>query len=165
MSTTYTIRDDPKMLRETLCVAQDVIGRSLPDTDRKHKHIARISRLITECDRHRPLGPNGKHGDRHTPTCGCDDVPLPDWAPTTAVVRAAAAELEHLEGFPFGTAGQGGERIRKMLAAALDVEEMAAAYGDAQFGPGGWDDAPAVIRNDTRNHMQRVRRAILGAVQ
>lgn len=79
-----------------------------------------------------------------------------------AVLRAAAAEVEHLATTPFGTASQGGERIRNMLAAAFVVDEMAAAYGDAQFGPGGWDDAPAVIRNDIRNHMQRVRRAILG---
>lgn len=79
-----------------------------------------------------------------------------------AVLRAAGAEFEHLASTPFGTASQGGERIRKMLGAALDIDEMAAAYGDAQFGPGGWDDAPAVIRNDIRNHMQRVRRAILG---
>lgn len=52
--------------------------------------------------------------------------------------------------------------VNAVLPPALDVDEMAAAYGDAQFGPGGWDDAPAVIRNDIRNNMQRVRRAILG---
>jgi hypothetical protein len=27
--------------------------------------------LIDECDRMRPLGPDGKHGDRHTVECGC----------------------------------------------------------------------------------------------
>lgn len=128
MTTTYTIRDDPKMLRETLCVAQHVIGRSMPDADRKHEHIARISRLITECDRHRPLGPNGKHGDRHTPTCGCDDVPLPTWAPSAAVYRAGAV-LQR----------EGGEVISsvtpRMLAAALDVEEMARALYEASYVP------------------------------
>jgi hypothetical protein len=52
--------------------------------------------------------------------------------------------------------------VNAVLPAWLDVDEMAAAYGDAHFGPGGWDDAPAVIRNDIRDDMQRMRRAILG---
>lgn len=75
--TSLIVKDDPKMLRETLCVAQAVVARSTTDADRRHEHVARISRLITECDRHRPLGPDGKHGDRHTATCGCDDIPAP----------------------------------------------------------------------------------------
>lgn len=33
----------------------------------------RIGRLIAEIDRQRPLGPDGKHGGRHTLTCGCED--------------------------------------------------------------------------------------------
>lgn len=74
MTTSYTVPDDPKMLRETLCVAAGVIGRA-PDDGRKREHVDRLQRLINECDRHRPTGPNGKHGDRHTPTCGCEDVP------------------------------------------------------------------------------------------
>jgi len=61
------------MLRETLCVAQSRIGNSAFDANRKEEHINRLQRLIDECDRHRPLGPDGKHGDRHTKTCGCDD--------------------------------------------------------------------------------------------
>jgi hypothetical protein len=48
------------------------------------------------------------------------------------------------------------------LAAGLDVDEMAVAYAEAQFGPGGWDDAPALIRNDIRDRMQHVRASILG---
>lgn len=72
---TYTVPDTPKMLRETLCVAQSGItelmrqGQKLPD------HIDRLGRLIAERDRHRPVGPDGKHGDRHTPTCGCEPTP------------------------------------------------------------------------------------------
>lgn len=54
------------------------------------------------------------------------------------------------------------ESVQTAAGAVLDVEEMAAAYADAQFGPGGWDDAPAAIRNDIRRNMQHVRNALLG---
>jgi hypothetical protein len=68
----YAVADSPKMLRETLCVAQARIGNSPYDEGRKREHIDRLQRLIDECDRKRPLGPNGKHDDRHTPECGCN---------------------------------------------------------------------------------------------
>lgn len=58
-------RDSLKMLRETLCVAQQAVGG-------RHDHSDRIQRMINDIDRQRPLGPNGKHGDRHTLTCGCE---------------------------------------------------------------------------------------------
>lgn len=70
--TAYIVPDSPKMLRETLCVAQARIGNSPHDKGRKAEHIARLGRLIDECDRHRPIGPDGKHNDRHTDTCGCE---------------------------------------------------------------------------------------------
>lgn len=70
------VPDGPKMLRETLCVAQARIGDSPYDEGRKLEHIYRLQRLIAECDRHRPLGPDGKHGNRHTRTCGCDKPTL-----------------------------------------------------------------------------------------
>lgn len=70
--TNLTVSDCPKMLRETFCVAQSRIGNSTLDGDRRRTHIERLQRLIDECDRHRPLGPDGKHNDLHTPTCGCD---------------------------------------------------------------------------------------------
>jgi hypothetical protein len=73
MTTSYTVPDGPKMLRETLCVAQHAINQS--HDQRKREHIARLGRLVNECDRHRPLGVDGKHNDRHTSTCGCEDVP------------------------------------------------------------------------------------------
>lgn len=64
--TTLTISGGPKMIREALCVAQASAGN----------HANKVlSALIDECDRHRPLGPDGKHGQRHTTTCGCDDIP------------------------------------------------------------------------------------------
>jgi hypothetical protein len=66
--------DGPKMLRETLCVAQSMIGLH-SSSSRRREHVDRLQRLIDECDRHRPLGRDGKHGDRHTPTCGCEESP------------------------------------------------------------------------------------------
>jgi hypothetical protein len=73
-ATIYVLPDSPKMLRETLCIAQTRIGNSIYEQDRAAADIARLQRLIDECDRHRPLGPDGKHGDLHTPTCGCEDA-------------------------------------------------------------------------------------------
>src|SRR5690606_25377596 len=71
--TTLTIPGGPKMIREALCVAE---GATLRNVGKQNLHGARevLGALIQECDRHRPLGPDGKHGDRHTATCGCDDV-------------------------------------------------------------------------------------------
>jgi hypothetical protein len=53
-----------KMLREVLCEAQN----ATPKISSK----ARLQILINEIDRHRPLGPDGKHGELHTSTCGCE---------------------------------------------------------------------------------------------
>jgi hypothetical protein len=72
MSTSYEVPDGPKMLRETLCVVQTMVG-NFDISGRRHEHVARLQRLIDACDEHRPLGPDGKHRDRHTPTCGCED--------------------------------------------------------------------------------------------
>lgn len=66
-------RDDFKMLRETLAQAQSLVDRHYPGTEPEAQlHSERIGRLIAEIDRQRPLGTNGKHGDLHTPTCGCE---------------------------------------------------------------------------------------------
>lgn len=59
--TAYHVPDEPKMLRETLCVAQTRIGDSLLDVERIIEHVDRLQRLIDACDAHRPLGPDGKH--------------------------------------------------------------------------------------------------------
>jgi hypothetical protein len=65
------VADSLKMIRETLCVAQ---SRIYPDSDgRGPEHMARLQRLIDDIDRQRPLGPDGKHDNRHTETCGCED--------------------------------------------------------------------------------------------
>lgn len=66
----YAVPDRPKQLKETLCIAQTALLEA--DDGRLGEHIARLQRLINECDVMRPLGPDGKHGDRHTSRCGCD---------------------------------------------------------------------------------------------
>ena len=78
------VKDDPKLLREALCRAQNNVGtrdtdRSWVDSDQR-----RIWLLISAIDRHRPIGPDGKHGDRHTLTCGCD---VSWWTKVRAVLR------------------------------------------------------------------------------
>lgn len=62
-----------KSLRESLCLAQSALDRWPYPGDRPADRVATISRLIAEIDRHRPLGPDGKHGNRHTSTCQCED--------------------------------------------------------------------------------------------
>jgi hypothetical protein len=32
-----------------------------------------LHELVEEIDRHRPSGSDGKHGNLHTTTCGCED--------------------------------------------------------------------------------------------
>lgn len=57
-----------KILREHLCRFQ-----SNPVEDRPADISAKVAHLINEIDVHRPLDAGGKHGDLHTPTCGCED--------------------------------------------------------------------------------------------
>jgi hypothetical protein len=54
-----------KMLREELC-------RRQAENDFPHDVNNEINCLIMKIDVHRPLGPDGKHGDLHTQTCGCE---------------------------------------------------------------------------------------------
>lgn len=68
-------RDTLKMLRETLCAAQSALLRSDTGRQAANLHSDRLERIIAEIDRQRPLGADGKHGDRHTPTCGCRPTP------------------------------------------------------------------------------------------
>ena len=53
----------PKTLREKLCQQEP----HAPDDQTREA----MSQLIAILDLHRPLGSDGKHGDLHTPTCGC----------------------------------------------------------------------------------------------
>lgn len=63
----WVVPADLKLLRELLCAIQAGVWHD-NDTSR-----AQMQGLIDEIDRHRPLGPDGKHGDRHTASCGCED--------------------------------------------------------------------------------------------
>jgi hypothetical protein len=67
---------DLKATREALCAAQSALAeraRSGVDVDRVPHWSRRLGALIGEIDVHRPLGPDGKNDERHTPTCGCED--------------------------------------------------------------------------------------------
>lgn len=55
----------PKALREVLCEQQTWAPDEFTSWQIQH--------LINVLDLHRPLGVDGKHGDLHTPTCGCED--------------------------------------------------------------------------------------------
>jgi hypothetical protein len=66
--------DTLKSVREALCLAQSALLNHWPfEGDRPADRAASLGRLIEDIDRQRPLGPDGVHGDRHTPTCGCED--------------------------------------------------------------------------------------------
>jgi hypothetical protein len=65
--------DSLKMVREALCLAETWL-QGVHDTGQAEEARGTLQRLIADIDRQRPLGPDGKHGDRHTPTCGCEDV-------------------------------------------------------------------------------------------
>lgn len=74
MSEIYT-DDSLKMVREALCVAQAAIG-NFPNRPTNWSGCTGILQtLINDIDRQRPLGSDGKHGNLHTPTCGCEDKP------------------------------------------------------------------------------------------
>lgn len=65
-----------KMTREALCLSQSALrdrARSGLDVDRVPYAAERLQALIDQIDVHRPLGSDGKHGNRHTATCGCED--------------------------------------------------------------------------------------------
>lgn len=68
----YIVPITPKMLRESLCLAQGTVLRSTEYHEPTRRAVAHhLQLLIDEIDRMRPLGPDGKHDHRHTSTCGC----------------------------------------------------------------------------------------------
>lgn len=78
----YVIPVTPKMLKETLCVVEHAmreLERQRPDYNAGgtiDTHLARIRLLLDECSRKRPTRTDGKHGNLHTPECGCRDNPM-----------------------------------------------------------------------------------------
>lgn len=59
-----------KMLREALCVAQTDLHHRL---DGRTNAMHRLQDILNLIDRHRPLDADGRHGNLHTPSCGCED--------------------------------------------------------------------------------------------
>ena len=95
---------DPKMAKEVLCEMQSLLNTFYDSKDANIQReavepkLARVQKMIDQIDIHRPVGPNGKHGNLHTATCGCENVvvcsqcgkvrtsDIPDYTPTQAVV-------------------------------------------------------------------------------
>jgi hypothetical protein len=101
MTITLTLTDDRdtlKMLRETLCRVQGDAASYWHEygstDDRIQVHIERLDRIIEEIDRQRPLGADGKHGNRHTATCGCEVSAIMCGGTPTQHDRAVVAAFE-----------------------------------------------------------------------
>lgn len=80
-----TSNDSLKMIREAICFVQstmELVDR-VPDadlsfpTEQRDKYQRILQGLVADIDRQRPLGRDGKHGNRHTAYCQCPDVALP----------------------------------------------------------------------------------------
>lgn len=83
--------DSIKSLRETFCVAQTHVG--LSGVLNAEHHVQVLQRLVDDCDRQRPLGQDGVHGDLHTATCGCEDKPADGEQMAIDLLVLEAAEL------------------------------------------------------------------------
>lgn len=69
----YTLSTRPKSLRETVNIARGIVARH-PEESHEPFHsrvLEHLDLLGAECDRKRPTGVGGKHGDLHTSECGC----------------------------------------------------------------------------------------------
>lgn len=67
-----------KMVREALCfMRSEADGDPVPTGSQVEMYDRILQDLIADIDRQRPLGPDGKHGDRHTALCQCEDVAPP----------------------------------------------------------------------------------------
>ena len=67
--------DSLKSVREALCTAQSAMHYldRINSAQISRHYYAVISHLLEDIDRQRPLGSDGKHGNLHTETCGCED--------------------------------------------------------------------------------------------
>lgn len=55
-----------KLLREDLC------RRQVQSDEWPQQIASAVEVLVAMIDKHRPLGTDGRHGDLHTDTCGCE---------------------------------------------------------------------------------------------
>ena len=65
----YDLKYTPKSLREAFSYSQ----AHLPNTPQGSYFRSVLQDLIDEMEKHRPTGPDGKHNNLHTDTCGCED--------------------------------------------------------------------------------------------
>ena len=62
-----------KTIGEALSYAECALLNFYRDNGQRAMYARVIADLLADIERQRPTGPDGKHGDRHTPTCGCAD--------------------------------------------------------------------------------------------
>jgi hypothetical protein len=126
--TNISTPDTLKMVREAICVAQTWLS-GVHDTGQAQRASQTLGRLIEDIDRQRPLGPDGKHDDRHTATCGCEDGQLlPEVGAGVRMARLMAA-FEYLA--EAVTDGRNSTALRNRLAvcrAALEHGVQVVAY-------------------------------------
>ncbi|WP_280499377.1 hypothetical protein [Nocardia cyriacigeorgica] len=62
-----------KTVGEALSYAECAVLNFYPDNSQRAHYAKVLAELLADVARQRPTGSNGKHGDLHTPTCGCED--------------------------------------------------------------------------------------------
>ena len=62
-----------KSVGEALKYAEAALLNFYHDNGQRSMYAEILRELLADIERQRPTGPDGKHGDRHTPTCGCAD--------------------------------------------------------------------------------------------
>jgi hypothetical protein len=87
-----------KTVGEALSYAEAAVVNFYPANSQRHRYADVIRELLRDVARQRPTGPDGKHGDRHTATCGCDidDQAAADRHALVAEHLAAIAIVEKL---------------------------------------------------------------------
>lgn len=80
--------EDLKGLREDLCVAQSALSFYGGHNNPQDNRINRLDKIVQQIDILRPIGPDGKHGGRHTEFCGCEDNPYLDLLNSWRVIPA-----------------------------------------------------------------------------
>lgn len=131
--------EDVKGLREDLCVVQSALAHYGDQFSRRD----RIQKIIDQLDIMRPLGPDGKHGDRHTLNCGCElyDVnslypkPFPEPTPEQEVefidrIIAGQPMLPLLSSIEEGFMEEVGAAIQKMYKESVPKSSISIVFPD-----------------------------------
>jgi hypothetical protein len=63
-----------KTVGEALSYAETALLSAYPDSGQRARYAEVIAELLRDVARQRPVGSNGKHGELHTSTCGCEAV-------------------------------------------------------------------------------------------